>query len=358
MAGVLFRVDAGPGVGLGHLQRSLSLASALRERGADCLFLTNEAVLSAERIDAFGFPYEVARGGTSWGPEDVERTRAAASKREWTTVVVDSLRKKPDYLPALKGAGLSVCTIEDLAPWPFPSELVVNGDAHASQLQYQSSSGDSRFLLGPQYSILRQELWEFPARRVRSRPAKVLLTLGGADDHNLMPSLLRVIGRLSVPLEVTALIGPYFKHPSEVREAAHSLSLPVRLAEAPTSVRSFLEETDLAVSAAGQTLYELARVGCPTVSFSFPTGPDQEMQLEAIAQAGCALSVGYALKGDLSARVGESLEKLLREESLRSAMAAAGQRLVDGQGAHRVAEAVLALAQGRRTKAEASHGAR
>ncbi len=342
MAGVLFRVDAGPGVGLGHLQRCLSLASALRERGAECAFVTPPAESSAERIAAFGFQREPVRAWTSWGPEDLAQTRSAAGRHEWTTVVVDSGRKGPEYLQGLRDAGLSVCAVEDLAPFPFPCQLVVNGDAHAQRLRYRSSSGDTRFLLGPEYAVLRQEFWEVPDRRARSRIGKVLITLGGADPQNLMPPLLRVIGELPVPLEITAIIGPYFEHPDQVKAAAGSIPSAVRWVTDPTSVRALMEEADLAVSAAGQTLYELARVGCPTVAFTM--GPDQVEQLEAITQAGCALSVGDSREGDLCARVREALTALLSEAPLRAAMTEAGRRLVDGQGAHRVAQAVLALA--------------
>lgn len=344
MTRVLFRVDAGPGVGLGHLQRCLSLASALRRRGAECLFITNSAALNAERIGVSGFEREVLRAGTSWGAEDLAQTRAAAGRREWTAVVVDSGCKGPDYLQGLRNAGLSVCAIEDLAPFPFPCQLVVNGDAHAERLRYESSSGDTRFLLGPEYVPLRQEFWEEPVRQARTAGARrILVTLGGADPHNLMPRLLRMIGELPVPLEITAVIGPYFERREEVKAAAESVSAPVRLVESPTSVRPFMEEADLSVSAAGQTLYELARVGCPTVSFVM--GSDQAEQLEAIARAGCVLSAGDARQGDLCGRVREALTGLLNNGSRRSAMTEAGQRLVDGQGAHRVAEALMAMAE-------------
>ena len=342
MAGVLFRVDAGPGVGLGHLQRSLSLASALRQYGAECAFVTHQAALSGERIGAFGFQREVLRAESSWGPEDLAQTCSVLRRREWTTVVVDSGRKGSEYLQGLRNAGLSVCAVEDLAPFPFPCQLVVNGDAHAGRLRYQSSSGDTRFLLGPEYAALRQEFWEVPDRRVQPRSGKILVMLGGADPHNLMSSLLRVMGEWPVPLEITAVIGPYFEHLDRVEEAARSISSAVKLVTDPTSVRALMEEADLAVSAAGQTLYELARVGCPAVSFVM--GSDQDAQLEVIAQSGCVLSVGDSRQGDFCGRVREALTVLLDDAALRAAMTEAGRRLVDGQGAHRVAQAVLALA--------------
>ncbi len=346
MAGVLFRVDAGPGVGLGHLQRSLSLASALRQYGAECAFVTHPATLSGDRIGAFGFQREVLRAESPWGPEDLAQTCSVLKRREWTTVVVDSGRKSLEYLQGLRNAGLSVCAVEDLAPFPFPCQLVVNGDAHAERLDYRSSLGDTRFLLGPKYAVLRQEFWEVPDRRVvRSQIGKVLITLGGADPHDWMPPLLRMMGELPVPLEISAIIGPYFEHPDKVQAAAGSIRSTVSLVTDPTSVRVLMEEADLAVSAAGQTLYELARVGCPTVAFVM--GSDQTEQLEAIAQSGCVISVGDSRQGDLCARVREALTALLSDARLRAEMTEAGRRLVDGQGAHRVAQAVIALATNR-----------
>ena len=340
--GVLFRVDAGPGVGLGHLQRCLSLACALRERNVESFFLSNKAPESAERIASFNFQMELTHGAPSWGPEDAALTRAMAGRREWTTVAVDSLLKGPDYLQSLCDTGLAVCSMEDLVSYPFPCSLVVNGAAQANGWEYRSSSGKTRFLLGTEYALLRQELWDLPVRPVRPQARKVLVTLGGADAHHLMPALLRAIGGLPQQPEIIAVIGPYFDHREELERTAGSLR-SVRLETGLFSLRALMEEADLAVSAAGQTLYELARTGCPTLAFCSPLGLDQKLQLEAVARSGFALSLGDVTEGDLCARVREEASVLLEDASRRAAMAVAGRRLVDGQGARRVAEAVLAL---------------
>lgn len=341
MPGVLFRVDAGPGIGLGHLQRCLSLADALRSKQADCLFLSNRGPLNGERISASGFPSEEL-AAASWGPEDLEQTRRAAARHGLSAVVIDSRGKGPDYLQGLLDAGLRVCAIEDLAPFPFPCQLVVNGDAHAPQLRYESSSGATRFLLGPEYSVLRREFWESgqaAKQRLARPPRRVLITLGGADPHNLMPPLIRAAGNLPEKPEITAILGPYFERRGEIEREASAFSTRVRLVDAPTSVRSLMEEADLAVSAAGQTLYELARTGCPAVSFVM--GTDQQEQLQAIAEAGAVLSAGNSLEGDLCGRIAAAVRRLLADATLRARLSEAGQRLVDGQGARRVAEEVL-----------------
>ena len=55
-AEIVFRADAAVQIGLGHLKRCLSLAHALRVRGARCRFLTRESdVRSCALVVSEGF---------------------------------------------------------------------------------------------------------------------------------------------------------------------------------------------------------------------------------------------------------------------------------------------------------------
>ena len=64
MAQVLFRVDAGPRRGLGHLQRCLSLAAALIRRGAGVTVLAPALDDVRRRVEAAGTVIDAG------GPED------------------------------------------------------------------------------------------------------------------------------------------------------------------------------------------------------------------------------------------------------------------------------------------------
>ena len=100
-----------------------------------------------------------------------------------------------------------------------------------------------------------------------------------------------------------------------------------------------MEEADLTISAAGQTLYELACVGCPTVAFS--VAANQKTHLAMMEDTGVLVSAGDADVDDVVSKSGMSLSTLMADNDKREAMSAAGQKLIDGKGAQRVARKIV-----------------
>ncbi len=336
---VLFRVDAGPAIGLGHLQRCLSLAMGLRHLGASCVFLSNEESATSDRVRRFGFDGYVLEPAEPWEEEDLADTVALASESGCDAIVVDSYCTGSDYLRRLRRTGFLVCAIDDIAPYSYPCEIVVNGDAHAPQLDYQSSSGDTDFLVGPTYSMLRREFWQVPPYLVRATPQNILVALGGADSYNLMPRILAGLDALSQEFTMTAIIGPFVDNLPGVEEAVTRAQHSTRLIRSPDAVLELMLGADLAVSAGGQTLYELACVGCPTVAVKVAS--NQDRQLQAFIETGFIQPVGDAGDSRVVAAVGEAVLSLLPDCEARAGMSAAGRQLVDGQGALRVAQVIL-----------------
>ncbi len=338
-ASVLFRVDAGADIGLGHLQRCLSLALAFRHIGTECIFLTKTEPLAHDRIRRFGFEAYPLEALELWGNDDFTTTVELASKRSCNTIIVDSYSVRPDYLGSLRNAGILVCALDDLAPFAFPIQIVVNGDVHACHLHYESSSGDTIYILGPAYALLRREFWQTPPYIVRSPVKKVLVTLGGADTYNLMPRILGELDVLCHDIVVTAIIGPFFDNLLDIECTALQAKDRIQLIHSPDSIRDLILEADLAISAGGQTLYELACVGCPAVVFT--AAPNQEKQLQAFIDTGSVRYAGDIDTDNLVAAIHNEVSTLLDDEGTRAVMSAAGRRLIDGQGALRVADMIM-----------------
>lgn len=337
---VLLRTDAGSDIGLGHLQRCLSLAAALKREGVTSRVLMNENAETPAYLARFGFSAETVGAAVSWSREDLAATVEAAARHGVQAVLVDARDVTAAYLDGLREAGCYVIIRDDTARFPFSCQLVLNGNADARRLRYVSSSGQTRFLLGPEYAVLREEFWSVPARVIRYPVQQVLVILGGADPQRLMPGLLRLLDDVPGGFGVTAVVGPYFKERKTIRQTAAGLRRRVRVLESPTALRERMLEADVAISGGGQTLYELSRVGCPTVAIQ--VGLDQVGQLQALADAGCVRSVGNAEEGDPLARVRDAVQALVEDVPAREAMAKMGQRLVDGQGASRVVREMLA----------------
>jgi len=332
---ILFRADAGPGIGLGHLQRCLSLAAGLQRLGARGVFLSNVDATVQNQVAESGFHAERLDGVEPGSSGDLNQTLATLARYRCDTVVVDSYDVEADYLGRLRAAGLFVVAIDDLARYPFPCQLVVNGGAYSPQLPYRALVGDTTFLLGPKYALLRHEFWNVPARTVRDAARSVLITLGGGDPHDLMPGLLSLLDGLRAEFTMTAIVGPFFENYAAVEHTARGCRRLVRLVDAPGSVRDLMLEADLAVSAGEQTLYELAAAGTPTIAVE--VAKNQAPNLKALAADGVLRVAGSLGQAGLLDRVAETVQELLEDNHARAKMTKAGQRLVDGRGAVRVA---------------------
>lgn len=326
--------DVGPSAGLGHVQRCLSLAQALQAAGAECSFLVPGDAATEEHLREGGFPVRHCAN-----PAGAREILSAAREAGASVAVVDSYRAGAATLERLRAAGLCVAAVDDPAAFPFPCQVVVNGAAGAEGLPYRSSSGDTLFLLGPPYLMLRPEFRDVPPRPIAERAERVLMTLGGTDRDGLTAQLLRAVGALRPTPLVTAVVGPFFEEGAAIQEAAGACLPPARIVEAPPSLAELLRDCDVAVTAGGQTTYEAAACGTPVVAVE--AAPNQALSLAALAGHGVLWPAGRVADATTAERVAAAVASLLADADTRARMARAGRALVDGRGAERVAEALI-----------------
>lgn len=341
MSGFVFRVDAGRLRGLGHLQRCLSLAAALQERGRRVTCVAPDLPDVRARIEAAGCLFIKMVGEADAGrTADWEMVAGTARAQACRAVVVDSYDIGAAYVEALRRAALFVVAIDDPATYPLAAHVVVNGGAGAETLNYDSSTGDTRFLLGPRYALLGRPFWSAPLRSSPRAVRTILVAVGGGDDAGLLRRVLQILNRIPGPFSISVVVGPFADVPAEVPPAACRHA--VRFVRAPLTLSDLMRDADLAVSAAGQTLYELAAVGTPAVGLML--FDNQALNLRHLAAAGTVADAGRPSDHGFEARLEELIAGLIADEAARAAMGAVGQRLVDGQGAIRVAEVLTELA--------------
>ncbi len=76
---ILFRVDAGPAVGLGHIRRCLALAEGLARLGGQCFFVTCDDERIRSYVGALGF--QMANSLMSGDSEDLEQVVELAARK-------------------------------------------------------------------------------------------------------------------------------------------------------------------------------------------------------------------------------------------------------------------------------------
>jgi UDP-2,4-diacetamido-2,4,6-trideoxy-beta-L-altropyranose hydrolase len=337
---ILLRPDLDKRTGLGHLARCLALAGALRRGGGDPYLVIDAA--SVPLVQTSEIPVlkaEAPGSGDPLGLALVDLTDSA--------VVVDSYRLDAPSLQALRSKTALLVVLDDLAECYGPADLVVNGAAHAEQLSYDPAVA-GEVLAGSRYMLLRHEFSQAKPRRLADRPRDVLLSTGGGDPMGLMELLIYLTHRaLGGDATLHVVVGPNFPTEwSAPGSAEQWRELGVRLHIHPRDLHPLMAEMDLAVTAAGLVLYELAAVQVPTVAFSIAA--NQRPQLRVLAERGALRSAGDASETGFA----ERLERLIREVAYsvegRVGLAERARTVVDGRGAERVAIRILEKMASRR----------
>lgn len=297
--------EGGGKKGYGHVTRCLALYHAFRGKGADA-----EIILDGDAAAA-GLLSGARHRLLNWrrkGPETLAALRGAG------IAVVDSyLATLSFYAFAAKNARVLVC-LDDTNRLPYPPGLVVNGAIAAASLHYPKSSG-LRYLLGAEYAPLRKEFWNCPRPAARKNIGRVLITLGGADSSGLAEKIAGFI-KNEFNCRVTVFGG-------RRRSAAE--------------VKREMLRSDVCITACGQTTYELAACGLPSIGVGF--AENQRLNIKGWTVKRAMKFAGWKDDKNLF----ENIKKLLGGLSSRERVAL-GKRardIVDGGGALRVAEAAL-----------------
>ena len=190
--------------------------------------------------------------------------------------------------------------------------IILDQNLGAARSDYPAAGPSCRMLLGPRYALLRRDVvaaarGEAPYG-VRPRAERLLVALGGDPA----PELRRLIDDVAA-------------HPSLAGLVRVDLE---GLAETGRSIAT----ADLALATAGSTAWELAAMGVPAVLIAI--APNQRPVARRLAAAGAAIDVTDPAG---PGAIAEVLAELAASPDARAALAAAGRRLVDGNGSRRVA---------------------
>jgi len=329
---ILFRVDGGASIGMGHVYRSLAIADALRQSSrADVAFL-----MSADHGDGIG---TVARAGYPVRVVGDARVEAYVDHiRDYAPeILINDLPRIDDrYLRALAHLGATtvnlVDTLDDLEVTEHYAQVIVS-------VMTEDQETPEGFYGGPAYAILRSHFRELGSKEVREQPRRVLLSFGGSDPQGLTLKAARALQALPAGIEIVAVAGPAFSHRAEFETLAPSLGRRVVLInQAGGHIADLMFDADVVVGSGGMSVYEIAALGTPGIVLGQNAKEDRRMR--EFARHGTVEYLGLGTEVD-EAGLAQTVERLLADAPRRRAMSERGRTLVDGWGAVRAADLVL-----------------
>ncbi|MGO9405471.1 MAG: UDP-2,4-diacetamido-2,4,6-trideoxy-beta-L-altropyranose hydrolase [Terriglobales bacterium] len=332
---LLVRADAAVASGTGHVMRCLALAQAWQRAGGNVVFVMAQSTSAIQERLRSETAKVVTIQGAPGSAEDMRQTIDAVllHKAEW--LVVDGYHFDAHYVSGLQDV-LSVMTIDDNGELEsYSSELVLNQNAHAREGMYAKRAPRTRLLLGPRYTLLRNEFTTYRnwSREVPEQGKRVLVTMGGSDPEDLTPRILSALAGLSIyDLHVRAVVGGSAENRRGVAETAEKLPCRVEVLSNVANMAGLMAWADLAIAGAGTTCWEMCLLGLPAILVV--VAENQKLIAEHLASMGTALNAGPAESIDSS--LAQMAAEVLNNRNLRLQMSQSARQLVDGKGRERV----------------------
>jgi UDP-2,4-diacetamido-2,4,6-trideoxy-beta-L-altropyranose hydrolase len=177
--------------------------------------------------------------------------------------IIDSyLADLPLYVRIYKSVKKTVY-LDDTLRLDYPPGTIINGAVNAEFLPYAMDDQHS-YLLGLDYTPMRKAFWDIPERVQKDKVENVLITIGGNDTRGVTFQVLEAV-RKSFPI-LTYHVVMGFNNINEYREQYDQLdNIFFYHSLDEYEIRELMIKCDLAISAAGQTTYELIRTAIPSI---------------------------------------------------------------------------------------------
>jgi len=303
----LVLTEGGRKAGFGHMSRCVSLTQGMhRFNKARVRFVVNGDETARNFLKRQHVKSIII---SDWMKERDAVTDLVKSS---DTIVIDSyLAPKAVYdlvYKLVKSSTSRLICIDDYNRIDYPPSVVLNPCIYGNELKYDMNP-KSLYLLGKDYALLRKEFWRVPKKCIGKNVKDILLTFGGGAYRDFTERLIKFL----------CARYPKFRHHFITPDSNLSARDIIRL----------MLKCDICISSGGQTIYELARIGLPTIGICVVE--NQRLNLQAWEEKGFVRYIGWYNDDDIFNKLERMIEELLPYRE-RARCSRIGKNLIDGRG--------------------------
>lgn len=313
-----FLTEGGKNSGFGHIARCAALSQALEEAGIKTRFLVDADKTAVNFLKTLNIEIEADSGWKN-------RLPGIAG----SLVIVDSYTADGNIYTALKKNNL-VVAIDDYNRINYEADVVICPAVYGEALPYEKKRG-TLYLAGKDYVILRKDFRSVPDKKINKEVNAILLTPGGGETNNFIISLLRQLQESGKEIHLVTS-GNTAVYDTGIKKLHTYSSIP------GSELLKLMLYCDLGITGGGQTTYESARAGLPSIGICMAR--NQVMNLESLEESGFLLCAGWFNEDSIFDNIKEHLQ-LLSSAGERKERSKTGKKLIDGQGAKRIADILL-----------------
>lgn len=256
--------EAGAKCGFGHIVRCISLYDQLVIRGRLPLLIINSDSPITDIIDGRNYIID------QWY-NIIDKYFINKVPQEGNSIlsIVDSYIAEFETYKRIYELSDRALYIDDTNRIDYPSGIVVNPSLYGDKMSYNRTTGQT-YLLGMDYIILRKEFIasdRYLIKNIKKDYEEILIIMGGSDVNDFTPDIIR---RLAEDINYDhivkhVVIGSGFSNIDEIKSAAINTNVQLHYNLGANKLKDLMSQCDIAISAAGQTVYELIAMKLPFV---------------------------------------------------------------------------------------------
>ncbi|MDR0919482.1 MAG: DUF354 domain-containing protein [Oscillospiraceae bacterium] len=213
---IAFVIAYGNQYGLGHYVRMNTLADVFVKYNCICEFITDV--------------------NTDLGNYDI--------------VIIDTYWVTDEFIANTNK--FTVC-YDDNALYCYSCDVLINANFYAEELNLRFGNKKPELLLGSKYALLRKQFQISEPISVKEKAEKIFVCFGGSDLRNFTPKIVETLKDYNLEIVLGA-----------ETQCDENIKLPFH--KNPENIAEIMKKCDIAVTACGSMVYELASLGLPFIA--------------------------------------------------------------------------------------------
>ena len=347
---VIMIAHGGKSIGMGHVIRSLSLATQFHKQGFHVQFISKYELGQKIIIDQ-GFSVlpmteaEIESDNFYFGEKEtlsleIKKMIPLIYRIHPDVIVVDSYHVSAEFLRELTKYTDYLAYIDDIDAFCYPVSMVINGNISADTLSYSGYHQGQKLLLGLAYNQIRHEFSNINQRIVKKRVHNILITTGAADPKNMTGTILKYLCQESNfdSYQIRVVLGSAFltQHKESLQKTYHDLK-NIDFYDSPKDMSQLMQWAEIGICAGGSTIYEF--FACGVVALAFIYSENQRSIVTKAYKEGLLFSLGEDITLSESL-FHETFQTATQDFILRKQMVAKMQSAVDGKGTKRIVDVI------------------
>jgi spore coat polysaccharide biosynthesis predicted glycosyltransferase SpsG len=321
--------EGGKVFGFGHITRCLSIANQFKKYNYEVNFIIDgdnslNNILQNEKFIMFNWK------------NNQDRLLDILSS---SLILIDSIEISDAQIKNIENKNMPIVFIDDESRRNIlDSGFIVDWTVLGEKKNYFNPKKDNViYLLGSKFTPMREEFTNALLNPIRNNIQNILISFGGSDIRNLTPKVLENLNQHYPNVIKNIIIGDGFTNIKEI-EKFQIQNVNLIFNATSKQIVSLMQTADIAISAGGQTLYELARIGTPTIAILLVKNAiDDTIGWEEV---GSLINIGWWDDPMLVNNLVMAIKKL-QDINLRKSMQQKSKDFINPNGAKNLVDNIL-----------------